>query len=434
MSRLLHIAVREYLAYVRTAGFWLSLLLTPVGLSLGFVGPVIMARSTPPAKIAVLDLTGQGYGAGIAKALAQPHVAAAGRGPGPLAVIVPPPAGVFPDAAQAGRTVRPLLVRPAGGRTAPLDVAAVVHADAKGAVTVDFWSRNLSERALEDLVREAVAARMSAQRLAALGVKPADIDAAGSMAPKMVDYAASEGKRAGLKDRLPGFAGFGLGFLLWMMIFTSAGILLNSVIEEKSSRILEVLLASASAGEVMGGKILGVAAVTVTVLAVWFGVGGAILASSNPGLFHDILAVLVGRGLIALFAVYLVGGYLIYAALFVAIGAHCETNREAQTLLAPMMMVSTIPIIFMSQAITRPDSPAIAMLAWFPPFTPFLAPAQAASDPALGVTLGTLALTAVTAAASLYVSGRAFRAGALSSGRGDGRNLFLRVFRPQTEG
>ncbi len=123
-----------------------------------------------------------------------------------------------------------------------------------------------------------------------------------------------------------------------------------------------------------------------------------------------------------------------YASLFVAIGAHCETNREAQTLLAPMMMLTTIPVIFMSQAILRPDSPAIALLSWFPPFTPFLAPARAAADASLAAVLGTLALTAVTAAASIWVSGRAFRAGALSSGRGDGRSLFLRVFRPHAGG
>ena len=245
---------------------------------------------------------------------------------------------------------------------------------------------------------------------------------------------ASEGKQAGLKDRLPGFAGFGLGMLLWMMIFTSAGILLNSVVEEKSTRILEVLLASASAGEIMGGKILGVAGVTATVLTTWALLGGTLLASANPGLFHDVLAVLTSHGLIAVFLVYLVGGYLIYASLFVAIGAHCETNREAQTLLAPMMMITTIPVIFMSQAITRPDSPALAMLSWFPPFTPFLAPARAAADPSPASIAGTLALTALAAAASLYVSGRAFRAGALSGGRSDGRSLFLRVFRPRAEG
>ena len=431
MSRLFHIAIREYLAYVRTAGFWLSLLLTPVGLSIGFVAPVMLARSTPPAKIAVVDLTGQGYAGEIAHALAAPHAARRGE-PQRLAVLVPSPAGPVTNAEEARRKLRPLLVRPPGGRPAPLDVAAVIHSGAQGGVVVDFWSRNLTESGLEELVREAVAGRMAAERLAALGVRPADIQAAESVAPRVVEYAAAPGKRAGLKDRLPGFAGFGLGFLLWMMIFTGAGILLNSVIEEKSSRILEVLLASASAGEVMGGKILGVAAVTLTVLAAWFAVGGAILAGSNPQLFADIVEVLVGRGLIAIFAVYLVGGYLIYAALFVAIGAHCETNREAQTLLAPMMMMSTIPIIFLSQAITRPDSPAIALLSWIPPFTPFLAPARAAVDPSAAATLGTLALTAATAAASLWISGRAFRAGALSSGRSDGRSLFLRVFRPRS--
>ena len=434
MSRLLRIAIREYFAYVRTAGFWLSLLLTPLGLSVGFVAPVMLARSAPPARIAVVDLTGQGYAAEIARALAAPRPAARRGGSGPLAVMVPPPAGPFADAGEAGRRLRPLLVRPPGDRPAPLDVAAVIHAEGKSGAVVDFWSRNLSESGLEELVREAVASRMAAERLAALGVKPAEIAAATAAEPKVVEYAATPGKRAGLKDRLPGFAGFGLGFLLWMMIFTGAGILLNSVIEEKSSRILEVLLASASAGEVMGGKILGVAAVTLTVLAAWFAVGGAILAGSSPLVFHDLVEVLVGRGLIAIFAVYLVGGYLIYAALFVAIGAHCETNREAQTLLAPMMMVSTIPIIFLSQAITQPDSPAIAMLSWIPPFTPFLAPARAAVDPSAAATAGTLTLTALTAAASLWISGRAFRAGALSTSRSDGRNLFLRVFRPKAAG
>ena len=367
-------------------------------------------------------------GAGL-QACAQ--AAAAARGP--VAVMVPSPAGPVGSAEDAGRKLRPYLVRT---RDAParLDMAAVIHPDAARGVAVDFWSRNLSERVVEDVVRGAVASRMTALKLEALGIRPADIASASDIQPRVVDYAAGAGTKAGLKDRLPGFAGFGLGMLLWMMIFTSAGILLNSVIEEKSTRVLEVLLASASAGEIMGGKILGVAAVTATVLAAWFLVGGGLLASGNPRLFHDILGVLTTHGLILTFAVYLVGGYLMYASLFVAIGAHCETNREAQTLLAPMMMLTTIPVVFMSQAILRPDSPAIALLSWFPPFTPFLAPARAAADPSLAVMLGTLALTAATAAASVYVSGRAFRAGALSSGRGDGRNLFLRVFRPQADG
>ncbi|MEI9964851.1 MAG: ABC transporter permease [Caulobacteraceae bacterium] len=170
--------------------------------------------------------------------------------------------------------------------------------------------------------------------------------------------------------------------LLWTMVMTGAGVLLNSVIEEKSSRILEVLLPPPRCPQVMGGKILGVAAVTLTVLTVWLGIAAAALLSFAPAIAGDLASVLIGKGLVLYFAVFLVGGYLMYASLFVAIGAFCETVREAQTLLAPVMMLLTIPIVFMSQAIAQPDSPAVAALAWFPLFTPFLAPVRAAAEPA----------------------------------------------------
>ena len=71
-----------------------------------------------------------------------------------------------------------------------------------------------------------------------------------------------------LRDRLPSFIGLGAGFVLWSLILTGASILLNSVMEEKSNRILEILLSSASATEILTGKVLGVALLTLTVLGV----------------------------------------------------------------------------------------------------------------------------------------------------------------------
>ena len=149
MSRLLKIAVREYLAYVRTVGFWLSLCLTPVGLAIGFAGPALIMRSEPPPRIAVLDLTGQGYAAEIAGALSAPHAPRPNAGPGPSAVMVASPVAAPKDPADAGRRLRPYLARPAGGQRAPLDAAAVIHAGPDGGVVVDFWSRNLTERGAE---------------------------------------------------------------------------------------------------------------------------------------------------------------------------------------------------------------------------------------------------------------------------------------------
>jgi ABC-2 type transport system permease protein len=425
MSRLLKIAAREYLAYVRTLGFWLSICATPLGLMLAFGAPAMMARTAPPPRLEVIDLTGRSYASAIAKAITLPYTARPNAPARLTAVMADIPIARPHDAAEAARLLKPWFERTDSQR---LDAAAVIRLD-RGVPAIDFWSRNLVDQSLEDVVRAAVAARMRQERLAALGVPAAELGRLEGLGPSF-SVVSPEGRRATLRDRLPGIVGFALGMLLWAMIFTGAGILLNSVIEEKSSRILEVLLASASVPQIMGGKILGVAGVTLTVLGVWFLIGAAVLFSTAPQMAGDIGAVLLGRGLIVYFAAYLVFGYIMYACLFAAIGAHCETSREAQTLLAPIMMILAIPVIFMGQAITRPDAPLIAALAWVPPFTPFLMPARAAAEPPLWQIVGTAALTAAAAFASAWASVKAFRAGALSSGRSDGRPLLLRLLRP----
>ncbi len=100
-----------------------------------------------------------------------------------------------------------------------------------------------------------------------------------------------------------------------------------------------------------------------------------------------------------------------YAALFTTIGAFCETPREAQTLLGPLMIMLTVPMIFMGQAVTRPDAPLLQALSWVPPFTPFLMAARAASGPPLWQVAGTAAVMSVTIVLELWVAGRAFRTG-----------------------
>jgi hypothetical protein len=226
-----------------------------------------------------------------------------------------------------------------------------------------------------------------------------------------------------LRDRLPTFVGLAAGFLLWSMVMTGASILLNSVIEEKSSKILEVLLSSASVPEIMGGKILGVAGLTLTVLGIWALAGWLAMINFAPGLAGDLVAVLLGKGLVLYFGAYLVGGYLMYAALFAGIGAFCESQRDAQTLLGPIMIVMTIPMVFMSQAIRSPDSPMLSALSWIPPFTPFLMPVRIAGDPPVVQVVGTTVLMILTTAAIIAFSTRAFHVGALATGKVDLKTL-----------
>ena len=105
---------------------------------------------------------------------------------------------------------------------------------------------------------------------------------------------AREGGEVSLRDRLPSLVGFALGLVLWSAVLTGASILLNSVMEEKSNRVLEILAASATTVELMGGKILGVACLALTLLGVWGLLGFAALITGAPGLAADLRSVLRG--------------------------------------------------------------------------------------------------------------------------------------------
>lgn len=427
MIRLLRIALRDYLAYVRTPGFWLSIVLLPVGMSaLGFAS-TLMSRTSPTPAVAVVDLTGGHYVHAMREAFAP-----SGPGRRPAALIVPTPGGPYADAASATAHLKPLVGSPAG-TPGGLDGAVIIHPAGDG-VAVDLWTRNTTEPTLERAVQAAASDELRREGLQKAGVAPATLQAIEARTPQLTTYSpkASAGGRVSLRDKLPGLAGFGMGILLWMVVLTGAGMLLNSVIEEKSSRILEVMLTSASVPEIMGGKILGVACVTGTVLAVWLTLGSIALSWFAPGIAGDIASILFTGGMIGYLLIYFVGGYLMFATLYVTIGAFCETTREAQTLLGPMMIVLSVPVTFMSQAITHPDSPLLASLSWVPIFTPFMMAARAGSEPPLWQVAGTTGVMFVTTALELWVAGPAFKSGALASGRFDAKVFFSALTRRET--
>lgn len=472
MSRLLKIARREYLAYVRTVGFWLSIVALPLVIGITSMAPLMMMKSAHPERLAIVDLTGQTFGPAVAKALVEdqnranaralraaalsaagpqaqeavrkaqeqggdaagrqalarfnPTAAARFKPPRAKAIVLPAPAEALAAATprEAGLVARRAVA------DKRLD-SVLVLSGRDAAITLDLWSRNLGAPVLENDLKATVTEIMRERALTRAGVSPQTLKAADDLKPAFNSLSpkAASGEKVALRDRLPAIVGFAAGMLLWSMVLTGASILLNSVIEEKSSKILEVLLSSASVPEIMGGKILGVAGLTLTVLGIWALGGWVALINFAPGLAGDLLAVLLGKGLVFYFGAYLVGGYLMYAALFAGIGAFCESQRDAQTLLGPIMMVMTIPVVFMSQAIRTPDAPILSALSWIPPFTPFLMPVRIAGDPPLVQVIGTTVLMILTMAAITIFSTRAFHVGALATGKVDLKSLVGRIVR-----
>jgi ABC-2 type transport system permease protein len=259
---------------------------------------------------------------------------------------------------------------------------------------------------------------MQREALAAQGLAPTEADRLDGFDPRIVQFdprPAAGGAQVTLRERAPFYAALALAFILWSVVFSVANMLLNGVIEEKSNRILDTLLTSVSPLEMLIGKLLGVAAVSATLFLFWGALGGGVLSMAaeraSESFFGQIAAAFLEPRLIAAFAIGFVAGYLMYGAIFLALGSLCESIQEAQTLLGPVALVLAMPMMLITPALDNPNAPIIEAASWIPLFTPFLLLVRAPSGLEWGEIAGMGALMLVSVVVILTLAARVFRAG-----------------------
>ncbi len=218
------------------------------------------------------------------------------------------------------------------------------------------------------------------------------------------------------------WAPVGFVYLLWIAIFSIANLLLTNTVEEKSNRIIEVLLSSVSPSELMHGKIYGIALTGMTIIGTW--VIFALLASwlaptllgDDSGALGFIIAAISNTGYLTGFVLYFLGGYLLYAAVLVAIGSVCNTLKEAQNLIQPVMMILFVPLIAMVFITQEPNGTVAKVLSYVPIYTPFTMMNRAAGPPETWEYVVTSALLVVTILLTFKAAGKVFRVGVLMTG------------------
>jgi ABC-type Na+ efflux pump permease subunit len=203
-----------------------------------------------------------------------------------------------------------------------------------------------------------------------------------------------------------------LMFLVFMPIMTITPQLVNSVVEEKMSRICEVLLGSVTPFELMMGKLLGAGGVSVVIAFTY--TGAAYGAAAYFG-----LADVVQAGLLAEFAVFLALAMLLFGSLYLAIGSACSTLKDAQSLMGPVMIITIFPMMMLAPIVKAPDGAFAVAASFFPFSTPYIMLMRAALNPPapLWQVLLSMVTTAATTVGVVWASGRIFRTGLLMQGK-----------------
>jgi ABC-2 type transport system permease protein len=246
-----------------------------------------------------------------------------------------------------------------------------------------------------------------------------------------VEISRQDAKGESVDFEIKWFASMMFIMVIYFIIIGYGQIIMRSVIEEKSSRIMEVLVSSITPFQLLLGKVLGLGGATLTQLFIWLGLGavayfasGAVALTINREIVHVALNPIV----LIFFCLYLIFGYLMFSTLFAMVGSLVNSDKEAQNYIFPVTMLLVVPFIIGISIIQEPNSEMAKILSFIPFFTPtlmlmriiFVAPSATHYSLFSGI-LGeaTLAfiLLLLTTVLIIWFSARIFRVGILMYGK-----------------
>jgi len=442
--RILNIAWREFSATAITKGFIIGAFVVPaIMIGLIFVLGMLIANEKAPqveGSVAVLDPTGvvtpeirerlapetmleerrkktqeiaeamseMGMGAGAPTAI--PTDALAAETDVPILTVEP----LDPEADIEEEKVALRTGPDAGGRLAivVVDGNAVERAEGEqGYGAFDFFVRPKLDGRIVDDIRDAARESIREQRIRAAGLDPADIDALTRVSNPRAVEVTEQGERTSLGE-LQMMLPFAFMFLIFIPTMMGGQFLLTTTVEEKSSRVVEILLAAVSPMQLMTGKILGQLGVGLVILGIY---GGLAIAALVAFSFTHLIDALT---LVYVFVFFLIAYFLI-ASLLAAVGSAVNDMREAQSLQTPVMMLLMIPYILWMPITRSPNSTFSTVVSFVPlvnPFAMMLRVSSTEPPPAWQVLLS-IAIGVASVYVALWAAAKIFRVGLLMYGK-----------------
>jgi len=402
VRRVYAVARREYLERVRSKAFLISTILGPTLLAGFMIAPILLTRQRGrPLQVAVLDES-DALGADVSQSLARRRVAGQ-----PRFVVEAAPEGPIE---QARASLQERVVR------GNLDGYLFLPKDALQRSAAEYYGRNVSNVMDLGLMDKAVEEALVSRRLSQEGLDPDRIRSL----TRGVDLKKVRLTTRGAREDRGG--SFILSLVLMMLLYTTLAVwgaaVMNGVIEEKTNRVVEVVVSSLSASRLFAGKLVGVGAAGLTQFVVWAACLAAISAAGAAGTGAVGALPELGPLLLVAFVLFFLLGYFLYGSMYASIGAAVNTTQEAQSLVFPVMMPLILSVVFYPMVLSAPDSRLSVVLSLVPFFAPLLMFLRmtAVSPPIWQVALSMLLMLA-TIAGITWAAARIYRVGILMYGK-----------------
>jgi ABC-2 type transport system permease protein len=419
MNKIFWVARREYIETIKTKFFLISIFLTPalivaVMFVMRFMMNKAMTGEQADRNLVVLDLSGN-LAADLQQSVDKYNAANPQRRI--LATLLPC------DASAADAQIEDVK---AEVREDKWSAALVVAKDAiDGAEPSHYYAktRTVNDMELYARVQDLQQRAIESIRFRGYNLAPELVEQLRRKSPLLqVDVVAEKAEPGVQVLRLT--TPFFFLFLMFMGLMSTSQGLLTSVIEEKNSRVMEVLLSAITPFQLMAGKILGLAVLSLSIVFLWGAVAYVTAASQGLG---DLLK----SNSTYFFVFFFLLGFLLYASVFAAIGSACNTIKEAQSLMTPVMIVLIFPMLCWFYIAQYPDSPFAVVLSLIPFTSPMIMILRLAARPDIPVAQVILSLVLLAAAVPgvMWAAAKVFRTGVLLYGKPPSFRELLRWIR-----
>jgi ABC-2 type transport system permease protein len=405
------IARRELLERVRSRWFVAMTLLGPIGLVALIVIPALASTGTSGTRIDIIDQSSY--------QLAEP-VAVAFRAREWRTNILPPttPDAQLYERIRTKQTNGFIKISPTA-----LDGGPIIYRGDNGSSQLAQIEVRMISRAVVQAARGARAG-LSASQLAEVLQEPT------------IDIQHSTGTTEGTSGLATFLVGYILGFLLYFVITLYGVGIMRSVVQEKTSRVMELMVAVVKPRALMGGKILGVGGAGLIQIVVWLGIGALALA------YRDTIAGWFGAtgagpalpplaaAEIAIILVYFVLGFFFYAAVYAAVGAMVSSEQDTQQLQLPVTLVMMVGLLCLQLVTNDPRGSSAQLMTTIPLWSPMLMPMRYVLGGAdTGDVALSLAILLVSTLLVVRAAAKIYRVGVLLYGKRPGLAELVRWLR-----